>query len=191
MGALLLALVAGACRGEDGGLPPGVPLDLHLDGRFALTADRPTDRVRTLVLEAPPDRVVVRSYPGLTDAAARTKAADARFLVSDLFTQKTSPYPGSISDSLACPEELRPVSAERTLAAGWRTSLRLLANPMHVFGVCDREDARYDAALVHVYCAEAQTLFEIKAFTPTGGATLDLDAWLAAVDCAPRGEGSD
>jgi hypothetical protein len=176
----------GEHRPTDGPLP-----GLRLEARFQVTEDRTTGGSRTLVFDAGADRIVVRVHVDLTDEAARRKTADARFLVSDLFVEKTSPYPGAISNAIACDEPFLPVSVERIVTDGWLESLRLFANRLRVFGVCARADVRYEAALVHLYCREARTLYQIKAYTSADRPTLDLGAFLGGLDCTPAYPGGD
>jgi hypothetical protein len=174
------------CSGPGGSitLPEGVPLELHLERRFELTADRTAGSARTLRFDSGSDRVRVKVRSELNDEEAKKKATGSRFLVADLFAEKASPYPGAISKAVACSEKFQPVSATRSLSRGWILSFRLHANQMRAFGVCSERDIHYDSALVHLYCSDTRMLFEVRAYTPAGRSSLDLDSLLGSLDCA-------
>lgn len=110
------------------------------------------------------DRLRVRVSPGLDAEAGAELARQERALLASLFVEHQAPYPGALSNTLRCPDALRPQEVEPRGEALFLVSL--YANDRFAFGGCAEDLLRYRATAGAFYDAGLRELVRVEYFEP-------------------------
>jgi hypothetical protein len=110
------------------------------------------------------DFAQVKCYEYITREKALKIIEDRKFMMNLAFEDQVSPYPGFLSNTIGCPEDLKPKPKEDTLAVS--LEYKLLATGNFVYGNCNIKDNYYYSLYEIIYCPSRQELYEMKFFTP-------------------------
>ncbi len=127
-------------------------------------------------------RVRVSGDLGVTDGEALGR--EERAVIGSLFEDHQAPYPGALSNTLACPDTLRPADLEPRGDALFLVAL--YANDRYAFGGCAEDLLQYRATVAAFYGADRRELVRVEYFEPKkhegpvrGPAVLRSFRWLA------------
>ncbi len=110
------------------------------------------------------DRLRLRVTAGLGPGEAAALALQERALIEGLFEDHQAPYPGALSTTLRCPDELRPAEVEPR--GGALFLLGLQANDRLAFGGCAEDLLHYRATVGAFQDGGGTLLIRIEYFEP-------------------------
>lgn len=155
----------------DGGQPDsltsdlaGVGAALTLPGALPLHVIAPGGVLSEGVYAAGDDRLRVRVSANLDPGEGEQLAREERTLIFGLFEDHQAPYPGALSNTLRCPEELRPADIEPPGPALFLVSL--YANDRYAFGGCADDLLRFRATVGAFYHPLLRQLMRVEYFEP-------------------------
>jgi hypothetical protein len=183
---LFVAAFWTGCGSADVGhwkLPEDLKIQIHLKGDFVLKSEKQSDNKKRRVFEYNENVLSIQEYANTENSKAQKIVADKRFLLDNLFLEQPSPYPGKFSNTIGCPDELKPVFFEKKSEEGWRQAYTINANNRKVYGDCSESSIYYNSAYIFYYCEKEQALFEIKYFTPKSDPFNDLEGIIESVKC--------
>ncbi|MEK6916200.1 MAG: hypothetical protein AABW92_00495 [Nanoarchaeota archaeon] len=96
----------------------------------------------------------------ITFNQSKNYVSDKLFFVRSLYREINSPYPGQLSNKIACAEEFHPIEVEYS-PFNYYT---LYANNRFVYGVCTNDEIAYKSILYYHYCEEDKELYQLELF---------------------------
>ena len=184
---LLAIFVIGYAGCEDRLVPPmGLELSSPLSIKFKQIKKEVSKNILTVEYRSNIDKLIFRVYKNMKAETARKKAKDRRLIIMDMFKGKPSPYPGVISDQIACDDKYQPKEHIRKHGENWSEALQLFANERGIYGGCTEKTTFFSSALVHLYCTKIQTLFVVKLFTPNKSPSVDIVSFIGALNCIEK-----
>ncbi len=113
------------------------------------------------------DRLRVRVTSDLSATEGTALATEEKALILNLFEDHQVPYPGALSNTLQCPDALRPVDIEPGGAALFL--LGLYANDRYAFGGCAEDLVQFRATVAAYYDLAHRALVRLEYFEPKAG----------------------
>ena len=102
-------------------------------------------------------------------AAAAGYVDDQRVMIESLFHDRQAPYPGQLSTTLQCPDELKPVRGDTAGDPLLGLLYGLRANDRFAYGGCSEDLLTHHAALALFFCEERHQMVKVEYFTPVAG----------------------
>lgn len=127
------------------------------------------------------DIIQLKHYYNLPVQKAKKIIDDRKYFVLAMFKDQPNPYPGMLSNSIGCPEELQPKPKEDTVSK--RLSFNLFATSNLIYGNCNISDNYYQCAYMLFYCAAKCDLFEVKIYTPIKSPSFNYDSLISSIQC--------
>lgn len=127
------------------------------------------------------DIIQLKHYHNLSVLKAKKLMEDRKYFVLAMFKDQPNPYPGMLSNSIGCPEELQPKPKEDTLTM--RLSFKLFATSNLIYGNCNINDNYYQCAYMLFYCAAKSDFFELKIYTPKKSPSFNYDSLISSIHC--------
>lgn len=115
------------------------------------------------------DRMRVRVTTELGPGEGAALAREERALLDGLFEDHQAPYPGALSNTLRCADELRPADVEPRGDALYL--VQLYANDRYAFGGCAEDLLRYRATAGAWFDEGRAELIRVEYFEPKEGST--------------------
>lgn len=84
-----------------------------------------------------------------------------------LFEDASAPYPGEISDVIACGEMYKPVYSEKVQNGIQISYFSGFVNDRLVFGSCSNDQAVYHDTLAMFYCQNQKKFYQLEIIFPT------------------------
>jgi len=109
-------------------------------------------------------RVDLRSNISEVEGKSRIQAEITR--MKALFENAASPYPGEISDEIACGEKYKPVFFEEEINGIQVSYFTGFLNKRLVFGACTDDQADYQGILALFYCPNLSQLYQLEIIAP-------------------------
>ncbi len=127
------------------------------------------------------DILQLKQYPNMTRAKATKIIEDRKFFITSIFKDQFAPYPGVLTSTIGCSENLKPKVKEDT--ASVRIDYRLLATYNFLYGNCNIVDNYYICLYSVFFCPLKQELFELKIFTPIKNPSFDYTKLVESLRC--------
>lgn len=132
-------------------------------------------------------RIDIRSNISEPEASKRIQVLITR--MKALFENRASPYPGEISDEIACGEEFKPVFAEEKINGIQVSYITGYLNERLVLGVCTEDQVFYKEILALFYCPETNQLYQLEIIVPKNSFMENKDKYLDmlySISCKPN-----
>lgn len=110
-------------------------------------------------------RVEIRPNSSLEEAKQTIQTQLAR--TKGLFEDAAAPYPGEISDVIACGQEYKPVYSEKAQNGIKISYFAGFVNDRLVFGSCSNDQAVYHDTLAIFYCQKQKKFYQLELIVPT------------------------
>ncbi len=87
---------------------------------------------------------------------------DKMALINSLFIDISSPYPGSLSNLISCPQEFKPYKMIYNSSQFYF----LYASERFTYGICSLDLLTYKSIIFSLYCKKERNLYFIELFIP-------------------------
>jgi len=106
--------------------------------------------------------IKVNVFKNTSQEKANIYISDKIVLISSLFREISSPYPGALSNRIKCLEEFKPLRISNYPLDYYI----IYASSRFTYGVCSFDLIKYRSILYFQYCGKQKSLYQVKLFIP-------------------------
>lgn len=158
-----------------------LPFTINYPPSLIITANEHLEKYDYSEYSAGADIIQLKHYHNLPVQKAKKILEDRKYFIQAMFKDQPNPYPGMLSNSIGCPEELQPKPKEDTMNM-W-LSFNLFATSNLIYGNCNISDNYYQCACMLFYCAAKSEFFELKVYTPLKSPSFNYDNLTFSIQC--------
>lgn len=127
----------------------------------------------------------VRILNGINEMQAQNFVKQKLFLITSLFQEEKSPYPGMTSNIVACPDSFLPKITQADDESSLNLRIQLAATSRNTFGVCSEEEFAQKSVFLFVFCKKSGKALRLEGFAAKDSARL-WDTWLTSFKCVDQ-----
>lgn len=111
---------------------------------------------------------------------AESYISDKMFVINSLYREIHSPYPGALSNRIACADEFKPKRVEYSPFDYYR----IYATDRLTYGACSRDLISYQTILYFIYCDEDNSFYQLELFVPVNEPASPYEGLLTSLVCS-------
>jgi len=122
---------------------------------------------------------------GINQSQSETKINEYVRTIQTLYENRTSPYPGQVSQEIVCQEDYKPVYGEKNLNGIKVTYLTGFMTERFTFGACVDDLLTRRGVIAWFRCDRINTFNQIEFILPKNypGVDNNLDQWFNKISC--------
>ncbi len=155
------------------------PFHIEVTGLPKLTQKESSEKYIFEEYEIGDNQIQFKYYKNIDTTDAAKVIADRMFFINSLYKDQLSPYPGVLSNTIGCSDELKPKVSKSEM----RVDYKLLATSTFIYGNCDINDNYYYCLYSVFYCSQSQTLFEVKYYIPIKAGDFNYEQLRESIRC--------
>ncbi len=178
---LLTGIFASAAFKQASAQNAELPFAVNYAPTLKITSNEYLEKYDYSEYSAGEDIIQLKHYHNMPVLKAKKMLEDRKYFVQAMFKDQPNPYPGMLSNSIGCPEELQPKPKQDTLTM--QLSFNLFATNNLIYGNCNISDNYYQCAYMLFYCAVKSDFFELKIYTPIKSPSFNYESLISSIQC--------